>query len=68
MRERAELVPPGPERDELLKKVKKAENAVEMEQRVTEAKAASVRGLSPIENPAGVRNISPASHNDRNGS
>jgi hypothetical protein len=35
MRERAELVPPGPERDELLKKVKKAENAVEMEQRVS---------------------------------
>jgi hypothetical protein len=68
MRERAELVPPGPERDELLKKVKKAENAVEMEQRVAEAEAASMRGLSPIENPAGVRNISPASHNDRNGS
>lgn len=35
MRERAELVPPGPERDELLKKVKKAENAVEVEQRVS---------------------------------
>jgi hypothetical protein len=34
MRERAELVPPGPERDELLKKVKKAETAVETEQRV----------------------------------
>ena len=31
MRERAELVPPGPERDELLKKAQKAEAAVEMD-------------------------------------
>jgi hypothetical protein len=30
MRARAELVPPGPERDELLKKAKKAETAVDL--------------------------------------
>jgi hypothetical protein len=29
MRARAQLVPPGPERDELLKKAKKAETAME---------------------------------------
>ncbi|MBN9147201.1 MAG: hypothetical protein J0I83_03185 [Nitrobacter sp.] len=34
MRERAELAPPGRERDALLKKVKKAETAMEVEQRV----------------------------------
>jgi hypothetical protein len=32
MRERADLVGPGPERDEILKKVKKAETAVELDQ------------------------------------
>jgi hypothetical protein len=31
MRERAALIPPGPERDELLKKAKRAEEAREME-------------------------------------
>ena len=31
MRERAELVGPGPERDGLLEKVRKAENAVEID-------------------------------------
>jgi hypothetical protein len=31
MRERADLVPPGPERDELLKKAHKAETAIQME-------------------------------------
>jgi hypothetical protein len=31
MRARAQLVPPGPERDELLKKAKKAETAMEVE-------------------------------------
>jgi hypothetical protein len=33
MRERADLVGPGPERDEILKKVKKAEAAIELDQR-----------------------------------
>jgi hypothetical protein len=31
MRERAALVPPGPERDEILKKAKRAEGARDME-------------------------------------
>jgi hypothetical protein len=31
MRERAELTPPGPERDELLEKARKAETAVEID-------------------------------------
>lgn len=31
MRERADIAPPGPERDELLKNVKKAEVAMEIE-------------------------------------
>jgi hypothetical protein len=31
LRERAELVPPGPERDELVKKARKAETAVEID-------------------------------------
>jgi hypothetical protein len=31
MRERAALVPPGPERDEILKKAKRAETARDME-------------------------------------
>jgi hypothetical protein len=31
MRARAQLVPPGPERDALLKKARKAETAMEME-------------------------------------
>jgi hypothetical protein len=31
MRERADLMPPGPERDELLKKAQKAETAIEMD-------------------------------------
>jgi hypothetical protein len=31
MRERADWVEPGPERDEILKKVKKAETAIEMD-------------------------------------
>jgi hypothetical protein len=33
MRERADLVGPGPEREEILKKVKKAEAAIEMDLR-----------------------------------
>jgi hypothetical protein len=31
MRERAEMAPPGPERDELLKKARNAETAVEID-------------------------------------
>ena len=34
MRERAKLAGPGPERDEILKKVKKAETAIEMDRAV----------------------------------
>jgi hypothetical protein len=35
MRERANLVGPGPERDEILKKVKKAETAIDLDQHFT---------------------------------
>jgi hypothetical protein len=38
MRERAKLVGPGPERDEILTKVKKAETAVEMDRAVNSPK------------------------------
>jgi hypothetical protein len=35
MRERANLVGPGPERDEILKKVKKPETAIDLDQHFT---------------------------------
>ncbi|MCE3258155.1 MAG: hypothetical protein K0Q64_2238 [Nitrobacter vulgaris] len=44
MRERAELVGPGSERDEILKKVKKAETAVEMERAVNSPKLKPPKG------------------------
>jgi hypothetical protein len=43
MRERAELAPPGPERDAILKKVKKAEIAVEVEQRLNSSELKTPR-------------------------
>jgi hypothetical protein len=43
MRARADLVPPGPERDELLEKAHKAENAAELWDQLLGIEAAEVR-------------------------
>jgi hypothetical protein len=45
MRARADLLPPGPERDELLKKAKKAETAVELWANSAEPRPPSKDGL-----------------------
>ncbi|EAQ36356.1 hypothetical protein NB311A_20501 [Nitrobacter sp. Nb-311A] len=51
MQERAELVGPGPQRDEILKKLKKAETAVEMDRAIKsgEPKPPSSRVKTPPE-------------------
>lgn len=46
MRERAELVGPGPEREEILKKLKKAETAVEMDRMVNSSELKSPENYS----------------------